>query len=745
MSALDSVTDRAPLMRPGRTARNAALSVAALVALLVLPVTMIAIALAVPVLLAFNVRGFRDRLGDSSLSRLPGLSHERRAILALAAFVYLLVLAGAASAVWSGFAPAANNTTAPNATTAEAQAPGIEIVNTTDANGDGRYEAFGVLVRANTSVPEGDGSPNESGEPYFAVQVNGQWRFDTSEVARDEEFSTTIPMNASTIPENTTGDLNVTVRLLERDVAFNDGIAAWSTTVPYAPAETPTPTATSTSTVTPTSTEARQSNASSGGGGGQTSPYPDQSLIKNVSIVNERDSNDDGRPEAFSLQVRANTTLPAADTDGSAGDPYFAVAVGGAWQFDTPQVRRAANGTFTIRMKESRLSSASPGRVWIRIRLMNGNTIFHDRIATQKVNIPYAPVSTPTPTATPTDTPTPTPTDTPTATDTPTPTPAPEPADTETPTPAPEQSDAGSSEGDDGGSVSGGDGASDDSESSARGPTDGTEWTVTVTEVVDGDTVKVRFPNGDVENVRLLGVDSPEVSGGVSPDEFEGIPETDAGEEHLSEWADRASTFAADQLSVDEEIRIETDSEADRRGSFDRLLVYAYHDDGQLLNRELLEEGYARLYDSEFSKRGEFADLEEQAQSDGVGLWGFDAPDTATPTPVPDGGDSSGQLAIADIQPEGDDETLTLKNTGDSSIDLSGYTVVFDDDQRYDIQDVTLGTGEALTVHTGEGSNSDSDVYAGFGRPVLNNDGDTVTAQDSSGTTVAEESYGDGG
>jgi hypothetical protein len=119
------------------------------------------------------------------------------------------------------------------------------------------------------------------------------------------------------------------------------------------------------------------------------------------------------------------------------------------------------------------------------------------------------------------------------------------------------------------------------------------------------------------------------------------------------------------------------------------------------------------------------------------------AMDTEAPTPTstPDGDGSSGQLAITDIQPEGDDETITLQNTGDSAIDLSGYQVSFADDQTYRIEGVTLGGGETLTVHTGEGSDSAGDVYAGFGSSVLNNDGDTVTIRDSSGTVVAQESY----
>ena len=54
-----------------------------------------------------------------------------------------------------------------------------------------------------------------------------------------------------------------------------------------------------------------------------------------------------------------------------------------------------------------------------------------------------------------------------------------------------------------------------------RGPQQGTEWDVTVTRVVDGDTVEARFPNGEVDTLRLLGVDTPETSlGRVTPGEY---------------------------------------------------------------------------------------------------------------------------------------------------------------------------------------------------------------------------------
>ena len=51
----------------------------------------------------------------------------------------------------------------------------------------------------------------------------------------------------------------------------------------------------------------------------------------------------------------------------------------------------------------------------------------------------------------------------------------------------------------------------------------GTSHRVEVVAVVDGDTYAVEFPNGHIENVRLLGVDTPEVHAENAPDESEGI------------------------------------------------------------------------------------------------------------------------------------------------------------------------------------------------------------------------------
>lgn len=158
---------------------------------------------------------------------------------------------------------------------------------------------------------------------------------------------------------------------------------------------------------------------------------------------------------------------------------------------------------------------------------------------------------------------------------------------------------------------------------SSGGPDEGNAWEVTVTRVVDGDTVEARFPNGEVEELRLLGVDTPETyEEGTSPGEFEGVPDTEAGRQHLLTWGEQASAFARDELAG-ETVRVAVDPDADRRGGYGRLLVYVYVD-GELFNERLLAEGYARLYDTEFTLRDEFASVEAAARNEERGLWGLD-------------------------------------------------------------------------------------------------------------------------
>lgn len=143
---------------------------------------------------------------------------------------------------------------------------------------------------------------------------------------------------------------------------------------------------------------------------------------------------------------------------------------------------------------------------------------------------------------------------------------------------------------------------------------------VEVIDVYDGDTMKLRMPDGETEEIRLLGIDTPETYADNQPWEFEGVPNTEEGIECLKEWGEKATSYAKEQIA-NETVRIAFDEESDRRDDFDRLLGYLYID-GKLINHALIERGEARMYDTEFEKRPTFEEDERDAQHSGTGLWG---------------------------------------------------------------------------------------------------------------------------
>lgn len=125
-----------------------------------------------------------------------------------------------------------------------------------------------------------------------------------------------------------------------------------------------------------------------------------------------------------------------------------------------------------------------------------------------------------------------------------------------------------------------------------------------VTRVVDGDTIEVNF-DGNEEDVRLIGVDTPET---VAPGE------------PVQCFGPRASRFSHRLL---EGQRVLLVFGAERRDVYGRLLAYAYLDDN-FVNAELLRRGLARTLtippNDRFAER--FGRLEMAAARAGRGLWG---------------------------------------------------------------------------------------------------------------------------
>ncbi|WP_424016222.1 lamin tail domain-containing protein (plasmid) [Halorientalis pallida] len=121
---------------------------------------------------------------------------------------------------------------------------------------------------------------------------------------------------------------------------------------------------------------------------------------------------------------------------------------------------------------------------------------------------------------------------------------------------------------------------------------------------------------------------------------------------------------------------------------------------------------------------------------------------TQTPTSTPE--QSGGALAITAIHEDaaGDefdnlnDEYVVFENTGGEPLELSGWTVSDAADHTYTFPSgFTLDPGAEVTVHTGSGQDTATDLYWDSGSPIWNNGGDTVTVRDDAGNIVIQEEY----
>jgi micrococcal nuclease len=128
--------------------------------------------------------------------------------------------------------------------------------------------------------------------------------------------------------------------------------------------------------------------------------------------------------------------------------------------------------------------------------------------------------------------------------------------------------------------------------------------TVTVTRVVDGDTVVVEL-EGETEDVRYIGVDTPETVKPGAPVDCFG-PQASAFNHHLVEGRQVRLVFGVE-----------------RRDVYGRLLAYVHLGD-RFVNAILLKRGLARTLTIPPNDRyaGRFKRLEIAASRAGRGLWG---------------------------------------------------------------------------------------------------------------------------
>jgi endonuclease YncB( thermonuclease family) len=130
----------------------------------------------------------------------------------------------------------------------------------------------------------------------------------------------------------------------------------------------------------------------------------------------------------------------------------------------------------------------------------------------------------------------------------------------------------------------------------------GSSFEARVVSVTDGDTIKVKAAGIGVETIRLIGIDTPEVYGGVEC----------GGREASNEMKRLASG----------RVTVRTDPTQDLRDRYGRLLAYVDRA-GRDLGRTMVARGLAPsyVYDREFRRYPSYLAAENRARAARRGSW----------------------------------------------------------------------------------------------------------------------------
>ncbi|SDQ32966.1 thermonuclease family protein [Leucobacter chromiiresistens] len=135
----------------------------------------------------------------------------------------------------------------------------------------------------------------------------------------------------------------------------------------------------------------------------------------------------------------------------------------------------------------------------------------------------------------------------------------------------------------------------------------GDSTTQQVTAVVDGDTIKTVDAAGTVNRIRVIGIDTPEIGRGKTPDEC---------------WAQEARTALVDLLDG-KDVELVSDPSQGDVDRYGRLLRHLYTDTGNVAE-QLLQQGagYEYTYSKPYAGQADFRSAENAARAAGAGLWG---------------------------------------------------------------------------------------------------------------------------
>jgi micrococcal nuclease len=180
----------------------------------------------------------------------------------------------------------------------------------------------------------------------------------------------------------------------------------------------------------------------------------------------------------------------------------------------------------------------------------------------------------------------------------------------------------------------------------------GHDATVTVTRVVDGDTIDISPSVEDRSRVRLIGMDTPEVHFGTQP------------------YGPEASAFTKRELE-DEQVGLELDVQ--KIDPYGRLLAYVYLPDGQMFNEKILEEGYAQVatFPPNVKYQERFLEAQREAREANRGLWGLSAAELCQQTDRDNG--IGGGCSGSEAESPAASQSASPESGADSNLDCASF------------------------------------------------------------------------
>ena len=145
------------------------------------------------------------------------------------------------------------------------------------------------------------------------------------------------------------------------------------------------------------------------------------------------------------------------------------------------------------------------------------------------------------------------------------------------------------------------------------------QQTTTVTRIVDGDTLKVFYLEGE-ESIRLIGIDTPESR--VNKKTKKDAKRSGQDIETIIAMGKRATEYVESLVKPGGLITIEFDVQ--ERDRYKRLLGYVYLSNGKMLNEEIVKAGYASVMTipPNVKYKDRFLIAYQEAREDKRGLWG---------------------------------------------------------------------------------------------------------------------------